>query len=121
MIIARKKKTIESEVIKRMKELGVYKVEYRNTINIYVDMLHQYESLNKEFEDSGYQVEEPYTNKAGATNMRKTPTLAALEKLRMDLATYSNLLCLNPREHIKSKTDQTGKSSLASVLEKMGG
>lgn len=117
--MARKKKTIENEVIKRMKDLGVYKDEYRNTINIFVDMLHQYEILQEQFEASNYKVEEPYTNKSKATNMRKTPLLSALEKLRMDLATYSTLLCLNPRGFSKSKQEKPGRPGLAEILSSM--
>lgn len=78
-----------------MKDLGVYKTEYRNIVNIFISMLHQYEVYEDKFEDSGYKIEEEYTNKAGATNMRKTPLLSAMEKMRMGIVKYSNLLYFN--------------------------
>lgn len=102
-----------------MKELGTYKKEYKTTIDIFVDMIHQYEIFTEEFEKQDYQVEEEYTNKAGATNMRKTPIYSAMEKIRMDISTYSNLLCLNPKS-LESVTAETqSKSKLASVLSKL--
>lgn len=103
-----------------MKALGIYKPEYRNDIMVYVDMMHQYEVLTERFEDEGYMVEEEYTNKAGATNMRKTPTLATIEKLRVDLAQYSDRLCLNPKSLERVTTEKATTSKLASVLNGLG-
>lgn len=80
-----------------MEHLGVYKDDYDQIIDIYVGMLAQYQAFEKAFEDSGYQITEEYTNKAGATNDRKTPIYSAMETLRKDLATYSNILCINPK------------------------
>jgi len=119
MSLARKKNTIRNQVKKHMEELGVYKPEYKTTIDIFVDMLHQYEVFMEQFEASGYKVEEEYTNKAGATNMRKTPLLTAIEKLRVDIATYSNMLCLNPRALEKVTAEKQSGSKLASVLSEL--
>ena len=99
-----------------MKELGIYKKEYKTTIDVFVDMLHQYEIFSEEFEKQGYKVQEEYTNKAGATNMRKTPIYSAMEKLRMDISTYSNMLCLNPKSLETVTAETANKSKLASVL-----
>lgn len=117
--MARNKSEIKNQVIESMESLGIFKPEYAPTIKVFVDMLHQYEVFTEEFESGGYEVQEPYTNKAGATNMRKTPVYAAIEKLRMDLSTYSNLLCLNPKsiENITAETQTTSK--LASVLDRL--
>jgi phage terminase small subunit len=117
--MARQKNTIKKQVIDNMKELGVYKKEYRTTIDIFVDMVHQYEIFSEQFAEQGYRVEEEYTNKAGATNMRKTPIYSAIEKLRMDISTYSNLLCLNPKSLEKVTTESNNTSKLASVLSKL--
>lgn len=80
-----------------MEHLGVYKDDYDQIIDIYVGMLAQYQAFEKAFEESGYQITEEYTNKAGATNDRKTPIYSAMESLRKDLANYSNILCINPK------------------------
>lgn len=117
--MARQKATIRKQVIENMKELGIYKKEYRTTIDIFVDMVHQYEVFSEQFAEQGYRVEEEYTNKAGATNMRKTPIYGALEKLRMDISTYSNLLCLNPKALESVTAEKQNKSKLADVLSKL--
>jgi hypothetical protein len=117
--LARKKSTIKKQVKDSMKDLGVYKKEYRNTIDIFTDMVHQYETLAEKFEESGYQVTEEYTNKAGATNQRKTPLLTAIEKLRMDISTYSNMLCLNPKALETVTAEVKNKSKLASALSEL--
>lgn len=102
-----------------MKELGVYKQEYRKIIKIFVGMLHQYEVFEEQFEESEYKIEESYTNKAGATNMRKVPLYTAMESLRKDIAAYSDRLCLNPKSHEGVKVENQKKSTLASVLNKL--
>lgn len=91
------KKDIINEVVKNMETVGTYKTEYDRLIEIYSGMLHQYISFEKQFEESGYRVEEEYTNKAGATNMRKVPLYTAMESLRKDIASYSDRLQLNPK------------------------
>lgn len=117
--MARQLNSIKSQTIKQMKELGIYRKEYMTTINIFADMVHQYEIFTEQFAEQGYQVEEEYTNKAGATNMRKTPIYAAMEKIRMDISTYSNLLCLNPKSLETVTADKQGKSKLAEALSKL--
>lgn len=117
--MARAKKAIERDIVKAMKDLGTYKKEYKTMINIFVGMLHQYESFQEQFEESGCEVEEEYTNKAGATNMRKTPLFSAMEKLRMDIATYSDKLCLNPKSIETVTTAGATRSKLASVLSSL--
>ena len=84
-------------VIKNLKDLGIYKDEYEDMIDIYSGMIFQYATFEKAFEESGFKVEEEYTNKAGATNMRKVPLYTAMESLRKDIATYSDKLGLNPK------------------------
>jgi hypothetical protein len=91
------KKKLKNIIVENMKHLGVYKEDFEQTIDIYVGMLAQYQSFERQFEESGYQVTEEYTNKAGATNDRKTPNYSAMESLRKDLGNYSNLLCINPK------------------------
>ncbi|MBO9598500.1 MAG: P27 family phage terminase small subunit [Cohnella sp.] len=86
-----------------MQHLGVYSDNYEDAIDIYVGMLSQYKVLEKQFEDSGCRLTEGYTNKAGATNDRKTPIYTAMESLRKDIAKYSDMLGLNPKAFEKFK------------------
>jgi len=91
------KEILKNETIEQMQHLGTYKEEYDHSIDTYAGMLAQYRIFEKSFEESGGQITEEYTNKAGATNPRKTPAYSAMEALRKDLATYQDRLCLNPK------------------------
>ena len=51
--------------------------------------------------------------------MRKTPLLSCMEKLRMDIATYSNILCLNPKSLENVTAEKANKSKLANMLSEM--
>ena len=117
--MAKSKKALESEVKKQMKKLGTYKAEYNKMIEIFSGMLFQYQEFETQFEESGYQLTEEYTNKAGATNERKVPLYTAMESLRKDIASYSDRLCLNPKSLETVTTATTNKSKLAAVLSEM--
>jgi len=113
------KKTIEREIIKQMKELGTYKKEYEKMIHIFAGMIHQYYQFEEQFEKSEYQITEEYTNKAGATNERKTPLYTAMESLRKDIATYSDKLCLNPKAIETVTLEKANNSKLAETLKRL--
>ena len=117
--MAKTKRAVENEVKRKMKELGTYKKEYDQLIKIFAGMLHQYQVFEEQFEESGYKIEEEYTNKAGATNMRKVPLYTAMESLRKDIAAYSDRLCLNPKSLENVTAEKESKSKLASVLSKL--
>lgn len=108
------KKKIKNKVVKQMKDLGIYKKEHIDIIDIYSSLLLQYQIFEEQFAEDGYQIEEDYTNKAGATNKRKTPTYSAMESLRKDIVTYSDRLGLNP----KSLESITAEKASTSKLEK---
>lgn len=117
--MAKTKRAVENEVKRKMKELGTYKKEYDQLIKIFAGMLHQYQVFEEQFEESGYKIEEEYTNKAGATNMRKVPLYTAMESLRKDIAAYSDRLCLNPKSLENVTAEKESKSKLASVLSRL--
>ena len=117
--MAKTKRAVENEVKRKMKELGTYKKEYDQLIKIFAGMPHPYQVFEEQFEESGYKIEEEYTNKAGATNMRKVPLYTAMESLRKDIAAYSDRLCLNPKSLENVTAEKESKSKLASVLSKL--
>lgn len=114
------KSELKAKVIENMTSLGVFREEYEDIINIYVNMLHRLNHLYKEFEASGYEVETEYTNKAGATNQRKTPLYLSIEKLENDIVTYSDRLCLNPKAIGNITSSQEPSSKLDQVMAKIG-
>ncbi|MGN8648326.1 P27 family phage terminase small subunit [Gracilibacillus sp. HCP3S3_G5_1] len=117
--MARKKKTIENNIVKEMKSLGTYKTEYNKMIKIFAGMIHQYEVFEEQFEESNYKITEQHTNKAGAVNERKVPLYTAIESLRKDIATYSDRLCLNPKSLESVKVEKEGTSKLAKALSQI--
>lgn len=110
------KKTQKTKIVKDLKALGSYKTEYDKIIDIYAGLLDEYETFEKQFEEGGYKVEEEYTNKAGAVNMRKTPIYGAMEALRKDIVTYSDRLGLNPKAMESITTERSTVSKLDKAL-----
>lgn len=88
---------IRADTIKKMKSVDTYKKSFDPVIDIYADLMLQYKIAKEDFVASGYRMTEEYTNKAGATNIRKTATYLSLEGLRKDILTYSTQLGLNPK------------------------
>lgn len=114
-----KKKDYIELIRNNLKNLGTYEKEYEEIIKIYAGLLAQYEEFENQFEKSGYKIEEEYTNKAGATNMRKVPLYGAMESLRKDIATYSDRLGLNVKAMEGITVERKSTSKLELVLENL--
>ena len=114
-----KKKYIR-KIIKNMKQLGVHKPEFENMISVYADILFQYDYFLERFVQGGCQITEEHTNKAGATNEKKTSLYTALESLRKDIASYSDKLGLNPKAFDKLDITEEKESTLEQALKKLG-
>lgn len=111
------KKTIENMTI-----IGTYRPQFETNIRTYSEMKFELEALTKEFYEKGCKRTEEYTNKAGATNIRKTAEYLSLEKLRDDVAKRENELGLTPaglkRINDEMKKNDKKKSKLAEALSK---
>jgi len=51
------KETIKRTTITDMKALGVHKPQYNRLIDIYAELVYQYNTLSAEFENGGFQYE----------------------------------------------------------------
>lgn len=109
------KETIKRKTIEDMKKLGVHKPQYNRLIDIYAELVFQYNILTVEFENNGYQYEVE-TDQGGT---KKSPIVATLESLRKDILAYSDRLCLNPKSIETVTTEKGSKSKLASVLSSL--
>lgn len=107
-----KKKTVED-----MKSLGTYRKEYRDIIDTYVDIQHDYMIARKEFEESGRQ----YETETAAGNPKKSAIVDSIEKLRKDLLAYSDRLGLSPKSLESITAEQKNESKLAGILNKLDG
>lgn len=94
---AKKAETFKEKSIEAMKNLGVYRAEYDQVIDVYSKLLERYEELKATITIADYQ--------------KRTPAVISLENLRRDIAKYSDLLCLNP--HIFEKTKVKEKPKLS--------
>lgn len=112
------RKKIFTKTKKNMISLGTYREEFDVIIQRYAEMRMQFDMLNGQWYEDGCRVTEKYTNKAGATNERKTALYLAIEKLRDELAEMENIFGLTPRglKAIKKKGLEQKKSS---ALDKM--
>ncbi|WFB57480.1 P27 family phage terminase small subunit [Paenibacillus sp. BR1-192] len=112
------KKAIKDRTTTDMKALGVYKPEYEGIIEIYAELVDQYNKITKEFKEGGYKYEVE-TDQGGK---KKAPIVATLETLRKDILAYSDRLCLNPKS-LETVTPDSGggkpKSPLALALREM--
>lgn len=101
-----------------MRNLGTYRPEFETSVRRYAELRVQYDILNDQWYESGCAITEEYTNKAGATNQRKTTLYLTLENIRKELIELENLFGLTPKglKAIKSKGLEEQKQSL---LEKV--
>lgn len=108
------KETIKRATIADMKKLGVHKPEYNRMIDIYAELVEQYDIIRQEFIDGHYSYEVE-TDQGGK---KKAPIVATLETLRKDILAYSDRLCLNPQSMKTTKPDGgKKKSKLADALK----
>ncbi|MCP3025406.1 P27 family phage terminase small subunit [Halobacillus sp. A5] len=110
-----KRNTIRKRVIDDMKKLGVFKEEYRDIIDIYVDTYHDYLVARNDFEENGRQ----YESYTAAGNPKKSAIVDSIEKLRKDILAYSDRLCLSPKSLENVSAEKEGNSKLASVLSQL--
>jgi phage terminase small subunit len=109
------KEQVKKKTIAEMKKLGVYKREYNRAIEIYSELVAQYDILTKQFEESDYEYEID-TMQGGK---KKAPIVATLEVLRKDILAYSDRLCLNPKSQPSSNGKKGGKSKLAAAISQL--
>lgn len=108
-----KRQSIVDRTVKYMKSLGTYKVEYKQVIEIYADMLYQYNFLSREFEQSGFEATVQTERSAG----KKNPILATMENLRKDIGVYSDRLMLNAKTYNAEIETKEEQSALAAFME----
>lgn len=109
------RETIKRRTIDYMKALGTYKTQYNQVIEVYADMMFQYNFLSRQFEEEGYIVSIE-TEKSGG---KKSPILASLESLRKDIGTYSDRLMLNAKTYnAEIEQPKKEKSAFAQFIER---
>lgn len=109
------KEQVKKKTIAEMKKLDVYKKEYSRVIEIYSELVVQYDILTKQFEQSNFEYEVE-TMQGGK---KKAPIVATLETLRKDILSYSDRLYLNPKSQPVNNGKSKGKSKLAAAISRL--
>ncbi|MDH6367143.1 MULTISPECIES: P27 family phage terminase small subunit [unclassified Breznakia] len=109
-------KQIKNRTVRYMKKLGTYRKEYDDLINIYADLIYQYNIFLDRLELENYEVE--VETKSGQT--KKSGTATYMEVLRKDIGTYSDRLGLNFKARKDSDNGNTKVSKLEETLLKIG-
>jgi hypothetical protein len=114
---------IIKQVIEDMKAVGTYRPQFDRTVRTYAEMSYDYKILLRQFENSGDQFVDEYTNKSGATNAMTTAIYSEIKTIRKEMVTYESILGLTPAglKRINKEMDQSKKktSSLAKALSKL--
>lgn len=84
------------QTVEDMKNLGTYRPEFSSAIQDYAELRTRYKILMEQFYAGGCQIEAEYTNKAGASNLRKTALYQAIQDLQRDILTHETQLGLTP-------------------------
>ncbi len=88
---------MEKEIIECMKGIGTYDESFYMTINILDGLLNDYEMARNEWIKDGCQIGLlNILTKMVKTNIVKNPLYQSMEKLRMDILSYSKELGLTP-------------------------
>lgn len=119
VVYTRRLKKIFKDTKAYMESLGTYRCEFDVLIMRYSEMRIQYDTLFERWQENDCQITEPYTNKAGATNERKTALYGVIEKLRSELTAMETLLGMTPKglQGMKKKgLEQSKKSALDKLL-----
>lgn len=109
------KSLYKKRIISDMQNLGTFKNEFEQLIDIYADLLVQYRNaLNK------YQNEKETHDYYMLDTGKKPPIILILENLRKDIITYSDRLALNPKSIQGIEFNDKPKSKLAEALSNFG-
>ena len=109
-----KSKNYNDETKKAMDSLGVYKPEYDKLIEIYADLLDQYEMLIVKHKAQDFAP----TVTTAADGVKSNPVAKQLETLRKDILAYSTALGLNPKAFDSMNIKPAPmKSKLDNVME----
>ena len=112
------------QIVDRMKALGTYKPQYTAAIDRTAELYVELGRLAKEYKKFGCVTIVEHTNKAGATNLVKSPIRCAIEDVYNLLLAYERELGLTPAAMKKlgvAVEEKQQKSPIELALEKLGG
>lgn len=104
------------QTIAAMRVLGTYREEFDPVIEIYADLMDQYQDAMDSFIRSGKQ----YETETAAGGTKKSGIVGAMENIRKDIITYSDRLGLTPKSLEAMKVESPKQSALVDAMTKLG-
>lgn len=104
------------QTITAMQTLGTYRKEFDPIIEIYADLMDQYQEAMSGFIEGGRQ----YETETAAGGTKKSGIVGAMENIRKDILTYSDRLGLTPKALEAMKVDGPKTSALVDAMAKLG-
>lgn len=102
----------EAKARKSMKTLGTYKPEFEKIIEVYAQLLEEYDDLTRKYKESGYEYAEQ--TQSGS---KKAPIVTTLEALRKDILSYASQLGLTPQGLLKADDQAFAKKKASAIAE----
>lgn len=109
-------KSIIDQTRKYLKENGTYNPSDNRILGVYASTMYQFYTLQKEWEDEGYQTQVI----SGQNSVKKNPRLDQLNTLRKDIISLSDRLMLNPKSRVNDSPKAGGTNELMNFLTKSG-
>lgn len=116
-------KSVISQTKKSMTSLGVYRKEFDPLIESYSNIVVQLRDCENKIASGEVSFYIQDINSKGVVSEKKHPVVTAMEKLRMDMLTYSDKLCLNPKalSDEKNRIDKNQPKGFEAVLTDLMG
>ena len=111
------KKVTKRSVIKQMQELGVYRSEFDNIIDIYVSMVNSHGELFEKWISQGY----PYETQSESGGAKKAPIVQTLDSMQRNIIAYADRLGLSPKAMNNMKTTAEENSKFEQTLTLLEG
>ena len=110
------------EIRSRMIGVGTFRDEYSSAVDRLAKLYVQRDKIEAQFEAAGGEAVIEHTNKAGATNLVKSPYLAAMSEINSQLISHERELGLTPsgQKAIPQKKE-AGSSFAAALAEALNG
>lgn len=114
-------KTWASRIRKAAKEAGTYRPFFEHTIRTLAEIMERRDISLEQFERSGGQPVVMHTNKGGATNLERNPTLLVAADCEKTALQYWRDLGLTPAglKRIDEESMKPKKESFSDLIEKM--
>ena len=109
------------EIKSRMIGVGTFRDEYSAAVDRLAKLYVQRDKIEAQFEAAGGEAVIEHTNKAGATNLVKSPYLAAMAEINSQLISHERELGLTPGGQKAAQPKKEASGFAAALTEALSG